>query len=337
MSRLSVIIPTFNRALLVREAIDSVLAQETSEPVEIIVVDDGSTDNTRTVLESFGSRISRIFQSNRGMNAARNVGIARATGEYIAFLDSDDAWLPAKVALQLSVLDQVPHIGFVFSNFYVWRGDLRIPDGLGKWMVEGESLSKHRTAQRRVQDLTDATHLPDCEIWLCEIYRLSLFQPVVLPTTAVVRKSVFQEMGSLPEDNWMCGDWEFFAQVSRRFGCAYLDIETALNRSHDDGVRLMRRGLRERTEQRLESIRRTWKADPAFSAKHGAEIAGVEQLELTRLVKLACLARDIPSARASLRDLEQVSGRPHWMYRLFVVLFLVPGVHSLAMLLRRGS
>ncbi len=96
--RFSVIIPTFNRAGVLAEAIDSVLAQ--SHPAhEIIVIDDGSTDATPVVLAQFGERITVIRQANAGVSSARNAGLAAATGEWVAFLDSDDVWLPERLAV----------------------------------------------------------------------------------------------------------------------------------------------------------------------------------------------------------------------------------------------
>ncbi len=100
MPNVSVIIPTYNRALYVTKAIDSVLAQ-TYKDYEIIVVDDGSTDNTKNVLEPYLGRINYMYQENAGVSAARNTGIKSAKGQWIAFLDSDDEWLPEKLACHL--------------------------------------------------------------------------------------------------------------------------------------------------------------------------------------------------------------------------------------------
>ena len=100
----SVVIPTYNRAAIVTRAIDSVLAQ-TYPHFEIIVVDDGSTDNTREVLnERYGDRVRLVHQSNMGVSAARNAGVAAARYELVAFLDSDDYWLPRKLEVQVPLM-----------------------------------------------------------------------------------------------------------------------------------------------------------------------------------------------------------------------------------------
>ena len=96
----SVIIPTYNSGTYVTETIDSVLNQ-TYPHREIIVVDDGSTDDTPEQVRRYGSAISYIRQSNSGVGAARNTGLRAASGHYLAFLDSDDLWLPEKLAVQL--------------------------------------------------------------------------------------------------------------------------------------------------------------------------------------------------------------------------------------------
>jgi glycosyltransferase involved in cell wall biosynthesis len=102
----SAIIPTYNRATLVSDAIDSVLAQ-TYPHLEVIVVDDGSTDGTLDVLTRYGDRIQVISQPNAGPGAARNRGMLAAQGEMIAFLDSDDLWLPQKIARQVHLMQQL--------------------------------------------------------------------------------------------------------------------------------------------------------------------------------------------------------------------------------------
>lgn len=115
MAKVSVIIPTYNRGSLISRAVESVLAQ-TFTDYELIVVDDGSTDQTQQVLAKFKKRIRYIFQENSGVSAARNHGIREATGEYIAFLDSDDYWIPDKLSQQVKVLDNHLNFGIVYTR-----------------------------------------------------------------------------------------------------------------------------------------------------------------------------------------------------------------------------
>src|SRR5262245_52606721 len=111
----SVIIPTYNRAVLVRRAVDNVLSQATAD-AEIIVVDDGSTDNTRALLAPYEGRIRLLAGRHAGAGAARNLGIRQATRPLIAFLDSDDEWMPDKLALQRSLMEKRPDVLFCFSD-----------------------------------------------------------------------------------------------------------------------------------------------------------------------------------------------------------------------------
>ncbi len=112
MKLVSVIIPNYNYAHFLRETIESVLFQ-TYPNIEIIVVDDGSKDGSREILESYGGKVQTIFQQNQGVSAARNNGVARSSGEYIAFLDADDAWLPPKVGKQIASFEDDPGLGLV--------------------------------------------------------------------------------------------------------------------------------------------------------------------------------------------------------------------------------
>ncbi len=115
--RVSVIIPTFNCARWITESIESVLHQ-TYGNHEILIVDDGSTDHTKTVIDRYTGhdRIEYFYQENQGAASARNTGIEHATGTYLAFLDADDVWLPEKTERQLSVIREHPDVALVTSN-----------------------------------------------------------------------------------------------------------------------------------------------------------------------------------------------------------------------------
>jgi glycosyltransferase involved in cell wall biosynthesis len=111
---ISVVVPVFNGAPYLSQAIDSILRQN-YEPVEIIVVDDGSTDDSAAIVRGFGPAVTYCWQPQRGAAAARNHGVARARGEALAFLDADDLWMPDKLAIQSVYLHRHPEVGAVLG------------------------------------------------------------------------------------------------------------------------------------------------------------------------------------------------------------------------------
>jgi glycosyltransferase involved in cell wall biosynthesis len=134
------VIPAYNAAGFVGRAVDSVLAQ-THQAREILVINDGSTDDTPQVLEAYGDRIRVIHQHNGGLSNARNRGIREARGDYVAFLDADDRWLPEKLARQVEILAQQPEIGFCSTRTLVETPTHEIT---GEWScprVEGSLLA----------------------------------------------------------------------------------------------------------------------------------------------------------------------------------------------------
>lgn len=137
----SVIIPTYNRRESLRRALDTVLVQEGLDwtfRAEVLVVDDGSTDGTPDVVRAYDKVQYLRHDVNRGPSAARNTGVAAATGEYVAFLDDDDLWLPHKLRTQLRRLVDDPSVGLVYSQVLVQtgRGDFVWPH----WTPEGSVL-----------------------------------------------------------------------------------------------------------------------------------------------------------------------------------------------------
>lgn len=120
LDKVSVIIPSYNQRIYVVEAIESVLCQSHPQ-IEIIVVDDGSTDGTRDALEEYRGKIQIIHQANAGISAARNTGIKQATGQYICLLDQDDLFLPDKIARQLAVFHERTDVGLVHTGAAVIR------------------------------------------------------------------------------------------------------------------------------------------------------------------------------------------------------------------------
>ena len=197
--RVSVVIPTCNRADFVREAIASVLRQDYPD-VEIIVVDDGSDDGTAAVVSGFGPAVQYLWQENRGVSAARNRGVAASTGELIAFLDSDDLWLPRKVSVQVAHFAAHPeaqacHADEVWMRRGVRVNERRIHRKQGGWqflaalqrcLISPSAILMRRSLWDRLGGFDES--LPACEdydLWL----RLTAIAPVAfLPERLVVKR-----------------------------------------------------------------------------------------------------------------------------------------------------
>jgi glycosyltransferase involved in cell wall biosynthesis len=177
--KVSVIIPTFNSAALVASAVDSALAQ-TAPPSEILAIDDGSSDDTRGRLAVYGERIRYLHQENRGVAAARNMGLREARGELIAFLDADDVWHPRKLELQIAAMVASPKVGLLGTSIFNWPietprgfdGPARVrPVAWHRLAVKNQfvtsSVIVRRAALERVGEFDTALQGPeDYDLWL---------------------------------------------------------------------------------------------------------------------------------------------------------------------------
>lgn len=148
---ISVIIPTYNRADCVGEAIESVLSQ-TCHPLDVIVVDDGSTNNTSEVIASVGEHVRYIRQQNRGVSAARNRGISASRGEWLVFLDSDDIWLPDMLEKHLQAVNTWPRITAHSVNMEIHRASSGKTD-LFSFRRLAEKIKKGTTLARPLSRL----------------------------------------------------------------------------------------------------------------------------------------------------------------------------------------
>jgi glycosyltransferase involved in cell wall biosynthesis len=188
----SAIIPTYNRGYIVGKAIDSILAQ-TYKNIEIIVVDDGSTDDTQEKLEKYGERIRVVYQRNSGVAAARNCGIRASRGEIVAFLDSDDIWLPRKIEQQVSVFQR---------------------SGTGIVCCLGNGIQKlwDGTA-RNVFDV--GLFKPTCNqgIWL-NVTEILTTRFIVLCQLVAIRREVFDRMGYFDESIHFLEDHDLLLRLS---------------------------------------------------------------------------------------------------------------------------
>jgi glycosyltransferase involved in cell wall biosynthesis len=143
MPLVSVIIPTYNRNALIKEAVESVLAQTLGD-LEVLVVDDGSTDNTRKVIDAItDKRVKSFFKENGGVSSAKNIGLKNATGEYIAFLDSDDLWNPDYLDTMISALKKNQQYGVAYTTLDQYYTDGRVAKKYrAKYCISGRVTCK---------------------------------------------------------------------------------------------------------------------------------------------------------------------------------------------------
>lgn len=147
MSLFSVIIPAYNRASLLRQSVESVLAQEFRD-FELVIVDDGSTDATKQVLHSFGDKIRVFRQENLGPGAARNLGVQNSTGDYIAFLDSDDCWFPWTLATYARLIEENDLPSLICGALRYFSNEREIAT-IGPQSVASDYFPDYFTAARR--------------------------------------------------------------------------------------------------------------------------------------------------------------------------------------------
>lgn len=182
----SVVIPTYNRCDRLATAIESVL-QQTYAPLELIVVDDGSTDGTADLLKGYGDDIRVIHQQNRGVSGARNTGIRAAKGGLIALLDSDDMWLPEKLAHQ--------------AAFFRESARAMICQTEEIWIRNGKRVNPKKR-HRKFSGMIFEKTLPLC---------------LVSPSAVMMRASLFQEVGLFDEDLPACEDYDLWLRITWKY------------------------------------------------------------------------------------------------------------------------
>ena len=244
----SVIIPTYNRAHYLGEAIESILNQDIRDcRIEIIVVDDGSTDNTKEVLGKFGNRVRYIYQENGGAGSARNRGIDEATGEWISFLDSDDRWLPGKLALQFKVLDAFPGYNAIHSEFQIFDETGILENrGLEYWLNDPSALERiewNKIYSKRYESVDYNIYAVNGSfaIYTGNLFAAQLKANCVSNWTLLVRRDCLQKEMRFAENYKLNEDYWFICKLAERCDLIFMDVDTAENRAHH-GSRLTQAG-----------------------------------------------------------------------------------------------
>lgn len=318
---ISIIIPTYERAHMVCEAIESALSQ-TLPPLEIIVVDDGSTDGTASVLKKYGDRIIYRHQKNLGVSAARNLGLSLAKGGLIAFLDSDDLWDPRKLEYQVKVLQRLPEVHLLFTDFGIRKQDGTLtPAGTSRWFPGGTEYSDLYDTSLCCRELgidMESTDL-DRRVYFGRVFDRMLHLPYGLLSTAMLRRKVVDAGLRFTDGVSLYEDWEFFARVAKSHAVGFLGMEMAFNRSHRGVERLTLKPSIQKTQSYLGVLDRVWKADTDFVSRHAPTLRKLEANALLVLARDAALAGDEKTTRTALErwhSLEMTSGQPQaWLYK----------------------
>ena len=245
----SVVVPTYNRAGPVIDAVRSVLAQR-FEDLELIVVDDGSTDDTPARLAAIpDDRLRYVAGSHAGVSAARNLGVRRATGSLISFLDSDDVWHPDKLADEVAVLAAHPEVDAVFSDLEKRHGNRVFPS----FMRQTAVFSRRLPSTPGGVVIIEPREL-----------RLCLLQEVpIKPSALTLRRAAFDRVGGFDEAWSSSEDWELLLRLARTHRFAYIDRPLAVLHISPDSLHLMDQTRGEAAMIRLLSRERASLTDDA--------------------------------------------------------------------------
>jgi glycosyltransferase involved in cell wall biosynthesis len=242
-SQVSVIIPTFNRGWCLREAVDSVLVQD-FRTFELIVVDDGSTDETAQILRGYGDSLRVLRQENRGVSASRNAGVAAARGELIAFLDSDDIWLKGKLARQVEFFKQHP--------------EMLICQTEELWVKNGRRVNPGRRHRKRGGMIFE----PSLELCL------------VSPSAVMLRRELFDRVGLFDERLPACEDYDLWLRVSCRFPVELIETPLIVKRGGHADQLSRAWGL---DKYRIESITKLISGGSLSAVQRHAAVAVLKQ------------------------------------------------------------
>ncbi len=206
MPEISVIIPAYNSAHFLKDALDSVLAQ-TFRDLEVLVIDDGSTDNTRELVSSYGGQLRYFYQQNSGVALARNRGIEESRARYIAFLDADDLWMPEKLERQFEALENGSEYRACYTNFTTVASDLT--------PLEGNSSS------RKSSGLADL---------------LLRGNVVGTPSTVFCERLLLEATGGFDPSLSQCADWDMWMRMTALTEFFYFEEPMVAYRQHGNNM-----------------------------------------------------------------------------------------------------
>jgi glycosyltransferase involved in cell wall biosynthesis len=305
---LSIVVPTYNRAHLIARALRSVI-KECGPDDEIIVVDDGSSDDTEKAVAAFpGVHYERI--AHGGAGKARNVGVALARHPYVGFLDSDDEFLPGTLECKRALMSARPDLVFCFSNFSGQSTDGG-PIDLGcvvNWSQDPRGWDEILAPGIPLSEIVSSACAANPLVHIGSMYRAEMAASYIAANTIIVNRELAGDALRFPEDLPTYEDWECFGRLTSRGPCAFLAFDSAIQYGHS-GPRLTDSTLEVVFKTRLKVLERVWGSDRAFLDSWASDYERACAEQRLRGAKLMLLTGRQAEARALLRD---VSGGPLW-------------------------
>jgi glycosyltransferase involved in cell wall biosynthesis len=313
--RISVIIPTYNRRDYLGDAIDSVF-QQTCRDVEIIVVDDGSTDGTRERVAEYGDKVTYLFTANRGVGHARNLGTAHARGEYLTFLDSDDVLYPSMLEVESRVLDLHPDVGLVYAEMSAFDDH----GYFDQYHLKAYHSSAYRDPKNAYDRLFERSvalgDLPGMRgalagedpallqrrAYFGRIFDSYLVNIVVFQNNMLMRRSLARTVGNRNERLKYYEEMDYILRISRSHQICFVDVPTYKLRYHPgqisstsgkDGRRVWLR----KQQELLRVVKRQMLADDAYYQQHRAHLEH-SLSNLHRAVAVPLMVADVPAHRS---------------------------------------
>lgn len=319
----SVIIPTFNGAEFLPAALDSILAQSYPN-IEVVVIDDGSTDGTPEVLERYGDKIRYRRQKNRGVASARNAGFRLARGDLLALMDSDDVCLPERIAAQVACFGQMPDIVLCSSDFSAFDSTR---------LIESSHIASYYSAVRATRgglrtlysnrETLQTKELPwrasssgsPIVVLTGRAYEQLAWGNFIHPPTVMVRRSAIETVGSFDENIPIATEYDWNIRVCRTGPVAYLDAPLLMYRYSNQQLTAPRNNAQIHLDS-ITTLRKLCRDDPSLCRRHWFRIqrrigtcyldAAYASVEKNKLAALSQLAKSLAYGVFTLLSLKIV-------------------------------
>jgi glycosyltransferase involved in cell wall biosynthesis len=344
MSTVSVVVPTFNGARLLAEAVQAILSQ-TVPPLEVLVVDDGSTDDTAAICARLPAPVRYIQQSNAGVSAARNRGIAEARGDWVAFADGDDVWLPTKLEVQLAALDALGGCRWSVTNCEVIdargalvmgsQGFVRVFPVFREQRASPDEFFGRVLTRLRV-DAAGSEH----RVYTGDAFPLLFLGNFALPSSLMLRRALAQEVGGFDEQFRLAEETEYCHRLAAASPVAVVETRLVRYRIGQGGALTAPQNTNRLVANALVSIDRAVRLRPMLSAQAAQWYRLGKRNLLVRSAYSHLSALDRELARAPALAAWRLSRRRAlWPLGVYAASWLPPqilrGLHALKRACRR--